>query len=149
MPPTLTRSSPPQTATGPGRTAAGWAVAGAAAMLAAAVAGELLDPPSTVDLVIANESGQEVTVVVAGREGDPQLPVATVDVGEERPVAEVLDQGRTWLITFRSAGETAGELEVSRSELAEQGFRIVVPATVGDDAGPGPAPADAPEDAEG
>jgi hypothetical protein len=118
-------------------------------MLAAAVAGELLDPPSTVDLVIANESGREVTVVVAGGEGDPQLPVATVDVGEERPVAEVLDQGGTWLITFRTAGETAGELEVSRSELAEQGFRIVVPATVGDEAGQGPAPAGAPEDAEG
>ena len=147
MPPTLTRSTPPQTHTGPGRTAAGWAVAGAAAMLAAAVAGELLDPPSTVDLVIANESTQEVTVVLAGRAGAPVLPVATVDAGEERPVAEVLDQGSTWLVTFRTAGETTGELEVSRSELAEQGFRIVVPETVGD--GDGPAPADAPEDTEG
>jgi hypothetical protein len=88
-----------------------------------------------------------VTVVLAGRAGAPVLPVATVDAGEERPVAEVLDQGSTWLVTFRTAGETTGELEVSRSELAEQDFRIVVPETVGD--GDGPAPADAPEDTEG
>lgn len=149
MPPTLTRSSPPQTAVGPGRAAAGWVAAGAFAMLVAAVAGELLDPPSTVDLVIANESDREVTVVLAGSAGSPVLPVATVDAGEERPIQEVLDQGGSWLVTFEAAGEPAGELEVSRSELADQGFRIVVPPTVAGGADPAPAPPDAPEDAQG
>lgn len=149
MPPTLTRSLPPQTAPGPGRTAAGWGAAGVVALLAAAGAGELLDPPPTVDLVIANESDQDVTVVLAGPEGSPVLPVATVDAGEERTVEEVLDQGRSWVVTFRVAGEPAGELEVSREELAGRGFQVVVPATVGSGADPGPAPAETSEETEG
>lgn len=145
MPPTLTRSFPPQTAPSRGRTAAGWAAAGAVALLAAVAAGELLDPPSTVDLVIANESDRDVTVILAGPEGSPVLPVATVDAGEERTVEEVLDQGGTWVVTFRVAGEPAGELEVTREELAERGFQVVVPATVGSGDDPGPDPAEASE----
>ena len=134
MPPTLTRSFPPQTAPSRGRTAAGWAAAGAVALLAAVAAGELLDPPPTVDLVIANESDRDVTVVLAGPEGSPVLPVATVDAGEERTVEQVLDQGLSWVLTFRVAGEDAGQLEVSRSDLAGDGFRVVVPVGTGGDA---------------
>ena len=131
MPPTLTRTPAPPATSSPGRTAAGWAAAGVAALLGAVAAGEVLEPPPTVDLVVANESAADVTIVVDGADGGPILPVATIDAGEERTVEEVLDQGRSWVLTFRVAGEDAGQLEVSRSDLAGDGFRIVVPAGTG------------------
>lgn len=127
MPPTLIRPRPQQTATSPGRVAVGWVAAGAAALIGAVVAGEVLDPPPTVDLVVVNRSAQEVTVVVAGADGGPVLPVATVEAGEERPVEEVLDQGRSWVVSFLVAGAAAGELEATRAQLEADGFRIVVP----------------------
>nr|MDQ3385045.1 hypothetical protein [Actinomycetota bacterium] len=73
MPPTLTRSLPSQTSSSPGRTAAGWAAAGLAAVLGALGAAEVLDPPPTVDLVVVNGTERGVTVVVAGQAGTPVL----------------------------------------------------------------------------
>ena len=142
MPLTSTRSLPSQTSPSPGRTAAGWAAAGLAAVLGALAASEVLEPPTTVDLVVVNETERDVTVVVAGEAGDPVLPVATVDAGEERQVDQVVDQGRTWIVTFRVDGEPAEEVEVPRDELAADGFRIVVPEAV---AAAAPAEPPAPE----
>ena len=142
MPPTLTRSLPPSTATSPGRTAAGWAAAGVAALLGAMAAGEVLEPPSTVDLVVTNPTERDVTVVVAPA-GGGGLPVATLDPGEERAVAGVLDRGDTWVVSFRMSGEPTGTtVELERSALEADGFRVVVPA-----AEVAPEPAD--EGAEG
>jgi hypothetical protein len=138
MPPTLTRSLPPSTATSPGRTAAGWAAAGIAALVCAAGAGEVLHPPGSVDLVVTNESERDVTVLVASA-GGGALPIATLDPGEERAVADVLDRGDDWVVSFRTAGEAASDVELPRAALEADGFRITVPADV--------PPADA--DAEG
>ena len=149
MPPTLTRSRPSQTAPSPGRTAAGWVAAGLAAVLGALGAEEILDPPPTVDLVVVNDTDRNVTVVVAGRTGAPVLPVATVDAGEERRVDQVVDQGRTWIVTFRVDGEPADELEVTRDDLAADGFRIVVPAAVAEPDPAEPPPSEPSEDAQG
>ena len=56
MPSTSTLSLPSQTSSSPGRTAAGWAAAGLAAVLGALGAAELLDPPGTVDPVVDDRS---------------------------------------------------------------------------------------------
>ena len=136
MPPTLTRSLPPSTTTSPGRTAAGWAAAGVAALLGAVAAGEVLEPPSTVDLVLTNEAERDVSVVVSPV-GGGRLPVATLDPGEERTVAGVLDRGDTWVVTFRVAGETSeSTLELERSALEADGYRVTIPAA---DVAPAPA----------
>lgn len=127
MPPTMTRSTAPKTPTRSGRAVAGWAAVGLAALAVALGAGPLLDPPPSVDLVVVNETEQAVTVVVGGGSG-PELPVGTIDAGEERPVQDVLDQGRAWTISYRVAGDVVAEQAVTREELAEQGFRLTVPA---------------------
>jgi hypothetical protein len=150
MPPTLTRSLPPSTTTSPGRTAAGWAAAGVAALLGAVAAGEVLEPPGTVDLVVVNQADRDVTVVVSPA-GGAGLPIATLDPGEERPVAGVLDRGDTWVVSFQVAGEPAGStLELERSALEADGFRVTIPATeVGESDGEpvGEPGADAPDGA--
>ena len=150
MPPTRTLPPPLSTTTSPSRTAAGWAAAGVAALLGAVAAGEVLEPPGTVDLVVVNQADRDVTVVVAPT-GGAGLPIATLNAGEERPVAGVLDRGDTWVVSFRVAGEPTGStVELERSALEADGFRVTVPATeVGevDDEPVGEPGADAPDGA--
>jgi hypothetical protein len=129
MPPTMIRSSAPRVPTRSGRAAAGWAAAGLAVLVAAVGAGEVLEPPTSVDLTIANEAAEAVTVAVSDG-ASPILPIGTIDPGEERPVAQVLDQGGRWTVRFQRAGEVVGEQTLTREELAAQGMRITVPASV-------------------
>jgi hypothetical protein len=82
-----------------------------------------------VDLTVVNEAAEAVTVGVSSGEG-PILPIGTVDPGEERPVADVLDQGASWTLRFERAGEVVGEQTLTRDELSAQGMRITVPASV-------------------
>ncbi len=129
MPPTITRPMPHQAPTRQGRAVAGWVAAGVAALAVAVGAGPVLDPPATVDFVVVNPSAAAVTVVVSDG-SPPELPIATIDPGEERPVQEVLDQGETWTVTYRIAGEVVGEETVARADLERQGFRLRVPEGV-------------------
>jgi hypothetical protein len=110
-------------------------VAAALGLAAVLGAGEVLDEPDTVDLVVRNESTRAVTVHVRGATDGPLLPVATVDAGEERSVEQVIDQGARWLVTFRVAGRDVGTAELAGTELEADGYRLAVPASVDDAAG--------------
>lgn len=129
MPPTMIRSSTPRVPTRSGRAVAGWAAAGLAMLVAVVGAGEVLEPPSSVDLTVVNEAAEAVTVAVSSGAG-PILPIGTIDAGEERPVVQVLDQGPSWTVRFERAGEVVGEQTLTRDELSAQRMRITVPASV-------------------
>ena len=47
-------------------------------------------------------------------------------------VTEVIDQGDVWVFRFDSQGATGGELRLSRTELEASGWRVSIPAEVGD-----------------
>lgn len=130
MPPTITRVDQSHVATDPRRAVLGWVVAGLLALLVAVGAGEVLEPPATVDVTLVNETDRAVTVAVGSAEGG-RLSIATLGGGEERQVREVLDQGSRWTIIHRFGGGLVEERVRPRAELVEQGFRIVVPATSG------------------
>lgn len=132
MPPTLTRAASTQSIRPEGRAVAAWGVAALLGLGAVLAAGELLDEPDTVDLVLVNESTRAVTVHVQGDEAAPLLPVATVDPGEERSVDQVIDQGGRWLVTYSVAGLDVGTTDLAGDDLAEAGYRITVPAAVDD-----------------
>lgn len=129
MPPTMTRSIPPQASLRSGRTIATWIAAGAAALLVAVAAGEVLAAPETVDVAVINSADRAVMVVVSDGSG-LRLPLATVEPGEERLVELVIDQGPEWRVTYLAAGEVAAEQTLTRAELAGRGFRLTVPAEV-------------------
>jgi hypothetical protein len=108
------------------------AVAIVIAIAAVLVAGTvLLDEPARIDhLTVANPTPYDVSVAVAPDAGGSWLPFAAVDVGTTREFRDVLDQGDTWVFRFRAQGQAAGDLSVSRADLAAAGWEITVPKAV-------------------
>ena len=47
-------------------------------------------------------------------------------------VTEVIDQGDVWVFRFDSQGASGGELRLSRTELEASGWRVSIPAEVGE-----------------
>jgi hypothetical protein len=93
----------------------------------------LLDVPSTVDLTVENPSAYDVDID-ARRPGDFKvLGLGTSETGTTRSFHQVIDRGDTWIFEFSTAGVPAGSLEVAREDLADNGWRVVIPERVTDE----------------
>jgi hypothetical protein len=94
---------------------------------------DVLNEPNHVSRVtIANPSeyALDVTVTSGGRHG--WLALSGVPVGATHEFHDVLDQGSTWVFSFRAQGRDGGELSISRADLEASGWNITVPAQVFD-----------------
>jgi hypothetical protein len=100
--------------------------------------------PSVVERVAIDNAtpyGVEVTLSDSGSGGTILLGRALPE--RETTWQEVLDGGELWNFSFTRAGIVAGEVEVSRAQLERDGWRVTVPASVGqrlEDAGQRPYP---------
>ena len=81
-------------------------------------------------LAVDNPSPYNVNIEVAGTDRAGWLDVGSFRREERRTVEEVADQGREWVFRFSYGGVDAGELVISRERLADQRWRITVPAGV-------------------
>jgi len=91
----------------------------------------LLDGPARVDhLTVTNPTPYDVSVTVAPDADGSWLPLAAVDLGTTRQFRDVLDQGDTWVFRFRAQGHDAGDLSISRADLAASGWEITVPDAI-------------------
>jgi hypothetical protein len=79
---------------------------------------------------VSNASGYDLNVDVTGAERDGWLPISVAAGGLTTTTKDVVDQRDTWIFRFAYAGNAAGELSVSRAELAKRGWRIAVPEDV-------------------
>ena len=92
---------------------------------------DLLDEPNHVSRVtIANPSeyALDVAVTSGGRHGG--LALSGVPVGATRDFHDVLDQGNTWVFSFRAQGRDGGEMSMTRADLDASGWNITVPGQV-------------------
>ena len=92
---------------------------------------EWLDEPNHVSRVtIANPSeyALDVAVTSGGRHG--WLALSGVPVGATRDFHDVLDQGNTWVFSFRAQGRDGGEMSMTRADLEASGWNITVPGQV-------------------
>ena len=127
------RTRPPSEPAAPAPSRAG--IAAATVALLAVLAGglvlvqNLLAPPNVVEVVVANPTSYEVRVV-AGADDGGRLPLATVESGGEVRVTDVVDRGRSWTFVFRTQGRPGAELEMDRSTLESNGWRIEVPGAL-------------------
>lgn len=127
----------PALSTGPTRVVA--VVAGTVLGLVAlwAVALVLALPPTVDGLTIENPTGTALHVAVAAPGDGRTLGLGVVDAGAELSLTAVLDQGSSWQVLARPRGGDgpATTVTLSRAELAEAGWRVVLPAsTAGGDA---------------
>ena len=105
------------------------AAAGVLALLVLVALVGAMRPPAFVDQVtVVNESPFDVHVEVRGP-GGPVLGLGTIPRDREVRFASVLDQGSTWSFAFSSGGEDGGTVEVPRSSLERDGWRLTIPAT--------------------
>jgi hypothetical protein len=93
----------------------------------------LLEPPTTIDRVtVENRSGTDIEVGVTDESRDGELLLAAVDPGASTRVDEVIDQGSSWVFRITHAGDELGTVERSRDRLQDDGWRVVVPADLGE-----------------
>lgn len=101
--------------------------------VAFAVARLAVGEPSTFRrLTVQNPTPYLINVDVTGAERDGWLDVGSFGRERTRTVEELADQGRQWVFRFSHGGVDAGELTVSRDDLAGDGWRMTVPPAVGD-----------------
>ena len=103
------------------------------AVLTAAVAVWLLvaalqGPAFVEKVVVVNPHGFDVNVHVAGGQGEGQLGLGPVEAESTRTIRSVVDQGDVWVFTFDRAGRPVGEIEVPRSTLEADDWRVEVPS---------------------
>lgn len=139
-PSVLARVSAP----GPSRRLAKTALAIALSLAATIGLERLTAPPGHVARIsVTNDTGYDLQVF-AGTPGAPSVvPLGAVGKASTADLAEVLDLGSSWVVSFRAQGRDGGSLEIARDDLERDGWRLVVPAAAAarlDDAGAPPSP---------
>lgn len=100
-----------------------------AALLAIAI--RITEGPDFVDRVsVVNRTGYDLDVDVSGASRDGWLPLSVSTAGTTDATRDVIDMHDTWVFRFSHEGVAAGELEVSRDQLATNGWKVQVPARV-------------------
>jgi hypothetical protein len=83
-------------------------------------------------LTVENRLPYIVNVEVTGGQHDGWLSLGSFRRESRRIVEEVADQGDQWVFRFSYAGVDAGELVVTRQQLVNDGWKIIVPPEVGE-----------------
>ena len=94
---------------------------------------ELSSGPKTVSrITFENPTAYALDIEVSPGTGSGWTSAGSVRQKSTAEVNEVIDQGDVWLFRFDSQGASGGELRLSRTELEASGWRITIPAEVGD-----------------
>jgi hypothetical protein len=105
---------------------------GSPVLLALLVASCSGPPPTVERITIANPTAYDVHVDVTGQDRDGWLPIAIVEARSEDVVQDVIDQGEVWIFRFEHFGDPIEEVHLTRGELERNGWRVEIPAEVGE-----------------
>lgn len=80
---------------------------------------------------VTNKTGYDLNVDVTTAKHDGWMPISVATGGGATTVTQdVIDQRDTWVFRFSYAHSNGGQISVPRSELAKNGWRVVVPDQV-------------------
>ena len=89
--------------------------------------------PATISRVtFVNPTSYALGIEVTGAREDGWTDLATAERERTTEVRDVVDPGKTWIFRFESQGVDGGELRLSKDELARAGWKVEIPASVGD-----------------
>jgi hypothetical protein len=98
-----------------------------AAIASALVADWIFATPTRIDRIsFENSTDFHVSVEVSGERRGGWTALGTARAMQNTTVADVLDVGEVWVFRFSSQGRDGGELRVSRSALAGNGWRVEI-----------------------
>ncbi len=86
------------------------------------------DTPSYRSVTVENPSPYIINIEVTGAERDGWFDVGRVRRENRQTFEHTPDPGDQWVFRFSYGGVDAGELTVSRDQLARDGWRITVPS---------------------
>jgi hypothetical protein len=104
----------------------------------ALLATALRSGPFVSQVSFANSGHYGYEVSVAGSSSSGTMLLGNAGAKATTKVSSVYDQGSTWTFRFSTQGHFAGVVVMSRGELAQSGWRVVIPdrfAQALDDAG--------------
>jgi hypothetical protein len=91
----------------------------------------LVRGPGFVDHIsVVNHTDYDLDVDVTGSARDGWMPVSVATRGATTSTPQVVDHDDTWIFRFSHEGAVGGELKISRDQLADAGWRLVVPERV-------------------
>jgi hypothetical protein len=82
-------------------------------------------------LTIENPTDYDLLVNVRGNETSGVLGLGVVHKRATEEREQVIDVGPVWVYEFRYQGLDAGQVRVSRRDLANQDWRFVIPEEIG------------------
>ncbi|HVL04503.1 MAG TPA: hypothetical protein VM388_00835 [Acidimicrobiales bacterium] len=107
-------------------------VFGLAAVLVLTYLVGLSSGPATVArITFQNPTAYALDIEVSSGPDSGWTSAGSVRQRSTAEVTEVVDQGDVWVFRFDSQGATGGELRLSRTELEAAGWRVSIPAEVG------------------
>jgi hypothetical protein len=100
------------------------------ALLFATMAYAVRSPTFIARVTVENPGPMVVDVDVRPSPHGASLSLASVPADSAASTYDVIDQGDQWVFRFSSGGIDGGALHVSRTKLAADGWRVVVPRDV-------------------
>jgi hypothetical protein len=102
----------------------------AAGLACLAMTYALREPDVVPRVTVENPGSIDVGVDVRSTPGGARLILSNVAPRARTTNLDVADQGDDWIFSFSSGGVDGGTLEMSRAQLAEDDWRIVIPDDV-------------------
>jgi hypothetical protein len=90
------------------------------------------EPRRFTRLTVENSTPYVINVEVTAAGDDTWLDVGSFRREGRRTVEELADQGARWAFRFSYGGVVAGQVSVTRGQLASDGWTLSVPAAVAD-----------------
>jgi hypothetical protein len=100
------------------------------AIIAVVVTVLITRPPDRVSITIVNDSDYELTIWAAAPDDRSRTPVGIVGPRSTRDATRTIDQGSTWVFSFAGQGTDAGDHQVTREQLADDGWHLRVPSSI-------------------
>ena len=88
-------------------------------------------PATVARITFDNPTAYALDIEVSSAPGSGWTSAGSVRQKSTAEVTEVVDQGDVWLFRFDSQGASGGELRLSRTEMEAAGWRVSIPAEVG------------------
>lgn len=128
MPETLERQSTPASNVRPIHLTAGVALVAVAGVLFWALLVPALSGHARVTITVENPTDYAVAVAVSDGSGS-ELGLGVAPPNKQRQFHDVIDQGRSWQISFSYGGVEGGSVSATRAELERSGS-VEVPMSV-------------------
>jgi hypothetical protein len=108
-----------------------WVVLAVLALFGFVAVSLLIPSPATVDHVtIKNGTEFDLNIDATSASHDGWTPVGIALAHADTDMRDIIDHGDVWVFRFTGQGHDAGELRITRADLAASNWSLTVPASV-------------------